>query len=87
MRNSKNENEEKAETKKKISCSCLLCKNSHCNNLNRIFYVCSECGGNICSLCKKNHDNKFYSHILVFPHKYGEEININKKHQRFASVG
>ena len=84
---SKNENEEKEETKKKISCSCLLCKKSHCNSINRFFYVCSECGGNICSLCKKNHDNKFYSHILVFPHKYGEEININKKHQRFASVG
>lgn len=36
---------------------------------------------------KKIHDNKFYSHILDFPHKYGEEIDIRKRHRRYASVG
>ena len=71
----------------KISCVCLFCKATHSNFPNRFFYICSECNGNICSLCKKNHDNKFYSHILVFPHKYGEETGINKKHRRNASVG
>ena len=72
---------------KKISCVCLFCNAMHSNFPNRFFYICSECNGNICSLCKKNHDNKFYSHILVFPHKYGEETSINKRHRRNVSVG
>ena len=80
--NPKEENENK-----KILCVCLFCKAMHSNFPNRFFYICSECNGNICSLCKKNHDNKFYSHILVFPHKYGEETSINKRHRRNVSVG
>ena len=79
--------EQKENESKSIQCSCLLCKTIHFNCQNRFFYVCSECNGNICSLCKKNHDNKFYSHILVFPHKYGEETVINKKHRRHTSFG
>ena len=79
--------EENPGLKNKINCSCLLCNKSHSNYPNIFFYVCSECNSNICGLCKKIHDNKFYSHILDFPHKYGEEIDIRKRHRRYASVG
>ena len=82
-----NQKEQKEKEDKSIQCSCLLCETAHYSYPNRFFYVCSECNGNICSLCKKNHDNKFYSHILVFPHKYGEENMINKKHRRYSSFG
>ena len=87
LKNIPNQNEENEEESRKIKCDCLFCKASHSNNPNRFFYICSECNGNICSLCKKIHDNKFYSHILVFPHKYGEETDINKKNRRSSSVG
>ena len=75
------------EQNNKIKCSCLLCNKSHFNFPNLFFYVCSECNSNICSLCKKIHDNKYYSHILDYPHKYGEEIDMRKRHRRYSSVG
>ena len=82
-----NKKEEKTSQTNQIKCLCVICKKSHSDFPKRYFYVCSECNGNICSICKKNHDNKFYSHILIFPHKYGEETNINKRHRRYASIG
>ena len=87
FKDNSNQNEAIKETKNKITCLCIFCKKSHVDFPKRFFYVCSECNGNICSICKKNHDNKFYSHILVFPHKYGEETDINKRHRRYASIG
>ena len=87
FKDNSNQNETIKETKNKITCLCIFCKKSHVDFPKRFFYVCSECNGNICSICKRNHDNKFYSHILVFPHKYGEETDINKRHRRYASIG
>ena len=87
FKDNSNQKDGQKEQKNKIVCSCLLCQKSHEDFPKRFFYVCSECNGNICSICKKNHDNKFYSHILVFPHKYGEEVEINKRHRRYASIG
>ena len=74
-----------------INCSCLMCKVPHSKCPSRYYYTCTDCNNYICNLCKKKHDIKFYSHILVYPHKYGEEMNkINKRKKasrRFASVG
>ena len=87
FKDNSNQKEIKKESKNAITCSCILCKKLHVDFPKRFFYICSECNGNICSICKKNHDIKFYSHILVFPHKYGEETDINKRHRRYASIG
>ena len=85
--NISNKNEEKQVQNDNLNCFCKLCKASHFNYQNSFFYFCSECNSNICSLCKTKHDNKYYSHILVFPHKYREEINDNiKRNRRYASV-
>ena len=78
---------EEKEEKTNIKCDCLICHKAHWKNPNRFYYKCSDCESSICSLCKKNHDSKFYYHILSFPHKYGEENDINKKHRRYSSVG
>ena len=68
-----------------------MCKVPHSKCPSRYYYTCTDCNNYICNLCKKKHDIKFYSHILVYPHKYGEEMNkINKRKKasrRFASVG
>ena len=72
-------------------CSCLMCEIPHSKYPSRFYYTCTDCNNYICSLCQKKHDMQFYSHILINPHKFGEEFKkINKKkniQRRFASVG
>ena len=99
--NKKSQNLDKSEDKnndlkienlnKDKACSCIMCKIPHSKYPSRFYYTCTDCNNYICSLCQKNHDTKYYSHILVNPHKYGEEFRkINKGkvvHRRFASVG
>ena len=82
-------NENENESKDKI-CSCKICKIPHSKYPTRLYYLCTDCNNYICSLCQKKHDDTFYSHILINPHKYGEEFKKIKKkivHRRFASVG
>ena len=68
-----------------------MCQTPHSKFPSRFYYTCTDCNNYICSLCQKKHDKQFYSHILINPHKFGEEFKkINKKkiaHRRFASVG
>ena len=82
--NNINENNDKV-------CSCLMCQLPHSEFPSRLYYTCTDCNNYICHLCQKNHDSKFYSHILINPHKFGEEFKkVNKRritHRRFASVG
>jgi hypothetical protein len=72
-------------------CTCLMCQVPHSKYPSRLYYTCTDCNNYICNLCQKKHDSKFYSHILINPHKFGEEFKKVKKrriiHRRFASVG
>ena len=69
-------------------CACIMCNVPHSKYPDRLYYACTDCNNYICNLCKKKHDLKFYSHILINPHKSGEETKKSKKdRKRFASVG
>ena len=85
-RDNKDKKEEKKE-KKINDYSCFMCKIPHSKCPSRIYYTCSDCKNYICSNCKKNHDVKYYSHILANPHKFGEDEKIEDTHRRYASVG
>ena len=63
-------------------------KNFYFNCISNVLQ-CKNCKNYICSNCKKNHDVKYYSHILANPHKFGEDEKIEdtKNHRRYASVG
>ena len=73
-----------------INCSCSMCQIPHSKYPTRLYYNCADCNY-ICSLCQKRHDNKFYSHILINPHRFGDEfrkLNRAKSVQkRFATIG
>ena len=69
-------------------CACIMCNVPHSKYPDRLYYACTDCNNYICNLCKKKHDLKFYSHILINPHKSGEEMKrIKRDKKRFASVG
>ena len=48
------------ENKQKIDLSKIICNECKINNINNIynkeFYICNECGINLCPLCKSKHN-------------------------------
>ena len=63
---------------KKIDLSKIICNKCNQNNIykifNKEFYICNECGINLCPLCKAKHDN---NHNII---KYKDRFYICKKH-------
>jgi len=53
---------------------CNKCNNNRNNVYNKEFYICNECGLNLCPLCKSKHDK---NHGII---NYNDKNYICKKH-------
>ena len=62
----------------KINLSKIICNDYYKYNRNNIyneeFYICNECGINLCPLCKFKHNK---NHIII---KFNDRYSICKKH-------
>ena len=60
----------------KIDLSKIICNECYKNsfNINKEFYICSECGINLCPFCKFNHNK---NHNII---NYNDKNYIYKKH-------